>query len=57
MYDSPSMKNLNKVIIDKKVVLGETEPLLIYDKETKKKPDDLPRKAKDKAQGKAGKAS
>lgn len=39
MYDSPSMKDLNKVVINQKVVLGETSPLLVYDKKSKDKND------------------
>ncbi|MCK5818032.1 MAG: ATP-dependent protease ATP-binding subunit ClpX [Psychromonas sp.] len=30
MYDLPSSENISKVVINKKVILGEEEPLLIY---------------------------
>ncbi|MFP3019520.1 MAG: ATP-dependent protease ATP-binding subunit ClpX [Arsenophonus sp.] len=30
MYDLPSMKNVEKVVIDKMVVAGESDPLVIY---------------------------
>ena len=35
MYELPSTENLAKVVIDKKVVLGEAEPYLIYEPEEK----------------------
>ncbi|PIP81399.1 MAG: ATP-dependent Clp protease ATP-binding subunit ClpX [Gammaproteobacteria bacterium CG22_combo_CG10-13_8_21_14_all_40_8] len=31
MYNLPSMDNVSKVVIDKAAVLGESEPILIYD--------------------------
>lgn len=31
MYELPSLEGVSKVLIDDKVVLGETEPLLVYD--------------------------
>ena len=38
MYSSPDMKNLDKIVINKDVVLNKTEPLLIYsNKETNEK--------------------
>ncbi|WWO98716.1 MAG: ATP-dependent protease ATP-binding subunit ClpX [Candidatus Dasytiphilus stammeri] len=30
MYDLPSMKNVDKIVIDKSVIEGETDPLLLY---------------------------
>jgi ATP-dependent Clp protease ATP-binding subunit ClpX len=31
MYELPSLEGVSKVLIDEKVVQGETEPLLVYD--------------------------
>jgi len=30
MYDLPSIKNLEKVVVDENVIKGEAQPLLIY---------------------------
>ena len=35
MYDMPSTDNLAKVVVDEGVILGDSEPLLIYDSEKK----------------------
>lgn len=35
MYDLPSLENVTKVVIDEKVVRGESEPLFIYENEKK----------------------
>ena len=35
MYDMPSTDNLAKVVVDEEVILGDSEPLLIYDGEKK----------------------
>ena len=37
MYDIPTRKNISKVVVDGKVVGGESEPLLIYDTAKEKK--------------------
>lgn len=37
MYDLPSSKNICKVVINKKVILGEDEPLLIYTEDKTKR--------------------
>ena len=31
MYELPSLEGVSKVVVDEKVVQGETEPLLVYD--------------------------
>ena len=31
MYELPSLEGVSKVVVDEKVVLGESEPLLVYD--------------------------
>lgn len=36
MYEIPSIDNISKVVIDKSVILGESEPLLVYETEQKK---------------------
>lgn len=36
MYDLPSLENVCKVVINGKVILGESEPLLIYENEQKR---------------------
>jgi ATP-dependent Clp protease ATP-binding subunit ClpX len=36
MYELPSAENISKVVIDESVILGESEPLLVYDGEIKK---------------------
>jgi ATP-dependent Clp protease ATP-binding subunit ClpX len=36
MYEIPSAENISKVVIDKSVILGESEPLLLYEAEKKK---------------------
>ena len=35
MYDMPSTDNLAKVVVDEGVILGDSEPLLIYESEKK----------------------
>jgi ATP-dependent Clp protease ATP-binding subunit ClpX len=35
MYDLPSLENVCKVVIDDKVIRGESEPLFIYENEKK----------------------
>ncbi len=37
MYNLPSQKGLKKVIIDEAVIKGESEPILVFDKENKKR--------------------
>ena len=37
MYKVPSEDALNKVVVDASVVLGESEPLLVYEKASKSK--------------------
>ena len=37
MYKVPSEDSLNKVVIDASVVIGESEPLLVYEKTSKTK--------------------
>jgi ATP-dependent protease Clp ATPase subunit len=34
MFDIPTQKNLEEVVINKKVVQGQTEPLKIFSEET-----------------------
>ena len=41
MYEIPSIDNISKVVIDKNVILGESEPLLVYETEQKKVASDL----------------
>lgn len=36
MYELPSADNISKVVIDESVILGESEPLLVYETEKKK---------------------
>ncbi|NOR72209.1 MAG: ATP-dependent Clp protease ATP-binding subunit ClpX, partial [Methylomarinum sp.] len=36
MYEIPSADNVTKVVIDESVILGESEPLLVYETEKKK---------------------
>jgi ATP-dependent Clp protease ATP-binding subunit ClpX len=36
MYDMPSTENLAKVVVDEAVILGDSEPLLIYEGERKR---------------------
>ena len=31
MYDLPSMKNVNKVVVDASVIEGKTQPYIIYE--------------------------
>ncbi len=38
MYDIPSSQHISKVVIDESVILGESEPLLVY-----KNPEELPK--------------
>ena len=37
MYDLPSLKNIEKVVINKAVIQGKKSPLLVYQDETPKK--------------------
>ncbi|MEC7031027.1 MAG: ATP-dependent Clp protease ATP-binding subunit ClpX [Pseudomonadota bacterium] len=37
MYNLPSLKELKKVIIDEDVIDGKSDPILVYDKNTKKR--------------------
>lgn len=36
MYELPSADNISKVVVDESVILGESEPLLVYEAEKKK---------------------
>ena len=36
MYEIPSIDNISKVVIDESVILGKSEPLLVYETEQKK---------------------
>ncbi len=36
MYELPSADNISKVVVDESVILGTTEPLLVYETEKKK---------------------
>jgi ATP-dependent Clp protease ATP-binding subunit ClpX len=36
MYELPSADNIAKVVVDESVILGQSEPLLIYETENKK---------------------
>ena len=36
MYEIPSADNISKVVVDESVILGESEPLLVYEAEKKK---------------------
>jgi len=36
MYELPSADNISKVVVDESVILGESEPLLVYEAEMKK---------------------
>ena len=36
MYEIPSAENISKVVVDEGVVLGDSEPLLVYESEQKK---------------------
>jgi ATP-dependent Clp protease ATP-binding subunit ClpX len=36
MYELPSSENIRKVVIDESVILGESEPFLVYETEKKK---------------------
>ncbi len=37
MYELPSSTNISKVVIDENVIAGKSEPILIYEKEARKK--------------------
>jgi len=37
MYELPSANDISKVVVDENVILGKSEPLLVYEKETKQK--------------------
>ena len=36
MYELPSADNITKVVIEESVVLGQSEPILVYETEKKK---------------------
>jgi ATP-dependent Clp protease ATP-binding subunit ClpX len=36
MYELPSADNISKVVVDEGVILGESEPYLVYEVEKKK---------------------
>ncbi|KAF3977565.1 MAG: ATP-dependent Clp protease ATP-binding subunit ClpX [Methylococcales symbiont of Iophon sp. n. MRB-2018] len=36
MYEIPSAENISKVVVDESVILGDSEPLLVYEAEKKK---------------------
>jgi len=36
MYELPSADNISKVVVDESVILGQAEPLLVYESEKKK---------------------
>jgi ATP-dependent Clp protease ATP-binding subunit ClpX len=36
MYEIPSAENISKVVVDESVILGESDPLLVYETEQKK---------------------
>ena len=36
MYEIPSAENISKVVIDEGVILGTSDPLLVYETEKKK---------------------
>jgi ATP-dependent Clp protease ATP-binding subunit ClpX len=36
MYELPSAENISKVVIEESVVLGQCEPILVYETEKKK---------------------
>ncbi|NTW07710.1 MAG: AAA domain-containing protein, partial [Syntrophaceae bacterium] len=36
MYELPSSDNIRKVVVDEAVILGESEPILVYESEKKK---------------------
>ncbi len=36
MYEIPSAENISRVVIDESVILGDSEPLLVYEPEKKK---------------------
>jgi len=36
MYELPSADNISKVVVDGSVILGEAEPILVYETEKKK---------------------
>ncbi len=36
MYELPSADNISKVVVDESVILGQSEPLLVYETEMKK---------------------
>jgi ATP-dependent Clp protease ATP-binding subunit ClpX len=35
MYEIPSADNISKVVIDESVILGQSEPLLVYETDKK----------------------
>jgi ATP-dependent Clp protease ATP-binding subunit ClpX len=36
MYELPSADNISKVVIEESVILGQSEPILVYETEKKK---------------------
>ena len=36
MYELPSADDITKVVVDESVILGQSEPLLVYETEMKK---------------------
>jgi ATP-dependent Clp protease ATP-binding subunit ClpX len=40
MYELPSAENITKVVIDESVILGESKPILVYEKEHKRASSD-----------------
>ncbi|MDO9241037.1 MAG: ATP-dependent Clp protease ATP-binding subunit ClpX, partial [Methylicorpusculum sp.] len=40
MYELPSAENITKVVIDESVILGESKPILVYEKEQKRASSD-----------------
>jgi ATP-dependent Clp protease ATP-binding subunit ClpX len=36
MYEIPSAENVSKVVVDEGVILGKSDPLLVYEPEQKK---------------------
>ena len=36
MYELPSVDNISKVVIEESVILGQSEPILVYETEKKK---------------------
>jgi ATP-dependent Clp protease ATP-binding subunit ClpX len=36
MYEIPSNDNITKVVVDESVILGQSEPILVYESESKR---------------------